>query len=206
MPSERSIDPSALFKIGYGLYVLTSNDGTKDNGCIVNTVTQISNAPDRLSVSVSKLNYTHEILKEAGIFNVNCLTTEAPFSLFQDYGFRSGRDSDKFADKEVKRTGNGIVYLEDSVNAVFSLKAESYLDMDSHGLFICRIEESRVLSDRESMTYAYYHANVKPKPQPKKAKGFVCKICGYVYEGEELPADFICPICKHPASDFEPIL
>ena len=206
MPSERSIDPSALFKIGYGLYVLTSNDGTKDNGCIVNTVTQISNAPDRLSVSVSKLNYTHEILKEAGIFNVNCLTTEAPFSLFQDYGFRSGRDSDKFAGKEVKRTGNGIVYLEDSVNAVFSLKAESYLDMDSHGLFICRIEESRVLSDRESMTYAYYHANVKPKPQPKKAKGFVCKICGYVYEGEELPADFICPICKHPASDFEPIL
>ena len=206
MISANSTDPTALFKIGYGLYVLTSNDGSKDNGCIVNTVTQISNAPERISLSVSKLNYTHDIVKDTGICNVNCLTTEAPFSLFQDYGFRSGRDCDKFEGKELKRTPNGLVYLDENINSVISLKVENYLDMDSHGLFVCRITESGVFSQKESMTYAYYHANVKPKPQPKKVKGFVCKICGYVYEGEELPADFICPICKHPASDFEPLV
>ncbi len=192
----------ALHKIGYGLYVVTSNDGSKDNGLIVNTVSQVSN--DRIAVSISKSNYSHDIVKNTGVMNINCLTTETPFKVFSHFGFQSGRDTDKFAECAPDRSANGLIYLPRYINAYISLKVETYMDLGSHGMFICEITDSKVLSDLESMTYSYYHANVKPKPQA--AKGYICKICGFVYEGAELPADYECPLCKHPASDFEPIM
>lgn len=196
---------SALFKIGYGLYVVTSNDGKKDNGLIVNTVTQLTDTPERVGVTINKQNYSHDVIKETGILNVNCLSTEAPFSVFEKYGFASGSDTDKMADVSVKRTGNGLAVLPEFINAYISLKVEKYVDLDTHGMFICTIEESEVVSDVQTMTYSYYHSNVKPKPQSQKKIGYVCKICGYVYEGDPLPEDFVCPLCKHGASDFEKI-
>ena len=198
-------DLTALFKIGYGLYVVTSNDGKKDNGLIVNTVTQVTNTPNRIAVTINKENYSHHIIKQTGIMNINCLTVDAPFSVFEAFGFVSGRNVDKFKDCEPLRSDNGLVFLPRYINSFMSLKVEQYVDLDTHGMFICSVTEARVISDRETMTYAYYHSNVKPKPQTDGKKGYVCKICGYVYEGEELPEDFICPLCKHGAADFEPI-
>ena len=198
-------DLTALFNIGYGLYVVTSNDGKKDNALIVNTVTQVTNTPNRLAVTINKDNYSHHIIKQTGKMNINCLTVDAPFSVFEKYGFVSGRTTDKFAGEEVLRSDNGLVFLPRYINSFMSLKVEQYVDLDTHGMFICSVTEARVLSDRETMTYSYYHANVKPKPKTEGKKGYVCKICGYVYEGENLPEDFICPLCKHPASDFEAI-
>ncbi|MGN1409425.1 MAG: flavin reductase [Eubacteriales bacterium] len=202
-------DLTALFNIGYGLYVVTSNDGKRDNGLIVNTVSQVTNTPNRIAVTINKSNYSHHVIKQTGIMNVNCLSTEAPFSVFQNFGFQSGRNVDKFANCEADinnfRSDNGLVFLPKYINSFMSLKVESYVDLDTHGMFICTVTESRVVSDRETMTYTYYQNNVKPKPETKGKKGFVCKICGYVYEGDELPEDFICPLCKHGAADFEPI-
>ena len=198
-------DPTALFNIGYGLYVVTSNDGKKDNGLIVNTVTQVTNMPNRIAVTINKENYSHHVIKMSGKMNVNCLTVEAPFSVFETFGFVSGRNVDKFADCTPLRSDNGLVVLPRYINSFMSLKVEQYVDLDTHGMFICSVSEARVLSDKETMTYTYYHANVKPKPETDGKKGYVCKICGYVYEGEELPEDFICPLCKHGAQDFEPI-
>ena len=198
-------DLTALFKIGYGLYVVTSNDGKKDNGLIVNTVTQVTSTPNRIAVTINKANYSHHVIKQTGIMNINCLTVEAPFSIFERFGFQSGRNTDKFADFEAMHSDNGLAFLQRYINSFMSLKVEQYVDLDTHGMFICSVSEARVISDKETMTYAYYHANVKPKPETKGKKGYVCKICGYVYEGEELPEDFICPLCKHGASDFEEI-
>ena len=198
-------DPTALFNIGYGLYVVTSNDGKKDNGLIVNTVTQVTNMPNRIAVTINKENYSHHVIKMSGKMNVNCLTVEAPFKVFETFGFVSGRNVDKFADCTPLRSDNGLVVLPRYINSFMSLKVEQYIDLDTHGMFICSVSEARVLSDKETMTYTYYHANVKPKPETDGKKGYVCKICGYVYEGEELPEDFICPLCKHGAQDFEPI-
>ncbi len=198
-------DLTALFKIGYGLYVVTSNDGKKDNGCIVNTVSQVTNSPNRIAVTINKENYSHHVIKQSGIMNINCLTVDAPFKVFEAFGFVSGRNVDKFANCEVLRSDNGLVFLPRYINSFMSLKVEQYVDLDTHGMFICSITESRVISDRETMTYSYYHENVKPKPETDGKKGYVCKICGYVYEGDVLPDDFICPLCKHGASDFEPI-
>ena len=198
-------DLTALFNIGYGLYVVTSNDGKKDNGLIVNTVTQVTNTPNRIAVTINKANYSHHIIKQTGKMNINCLTVDAPFSVFEKFGFVSGRNVDKFEGCELLRSDNGLVFLPRNINSFMSLKVEQYVDLDTHGMFICSITEARVLSDRESMTYAYYHANVKPKPQTAGKKGYVCTICGYVYEGSELPEDFVCPLCKHGASDFEEI-
>ena len=198
-------DLSALFNIGYGLYVVTSNDGRKDNGLIVNAVTQVTNAPNRVAVTINKQNYSHHVIKQTGVMNVNCLSTEAPFSVFENFGFQSGRNVDKFADFAPLRSDNGLAFLPKYINSFMSLKVEDYLDLDTHGMFICSITEARVISDKETMTYTYYQNNVKPKPQTEGKKGFVCKICGYVYEGDELPEDFICPLCKHGAADFEPI-
>ena len=198
-------DLTALFKIGYGLYVVTSNDGKKDNALIVNTVTQVTNTPNRIAVTINKDNYSHHIIKQTGKMNINCLSVDAPFSVFEKYGFVSGRTKDKFAGEDVLRSDNGLVFLPKFINSFMSLKVEQYVDLDTHGMFICSVTEARVLSDRETMTYSYYHANVKPKPQTEGKKGYVCKICGYVYEGDNLPEDFICPLCKHPASDFEAI-
>ena len=198
-------DLTALFRIGYGLYVVTSNDGTRDNGLIVNTVSQVTDNPNRVAVCINKQNYSHHVIKQTGIMNVNCLSVDAPFSVFQSFGFRSGRNADKFAGEEVVRSDNGLVFLTKYINAFMSLKVEQYLDLGSHGMFICSVEEARVMSDRETMTYTYYQNNVKPKPQTEGKKGFVCKVCGYVYEGDELPDDFVCPLCKHGPADFEPI-
>ena len=198
-------DLTALFKIGYGLYVVTSNDGNKDNGCIVNTVSQVTSTPNRVAVCINKQNYSHHVIKQTGIMNVNCLSVEAPFSVFESFGFRSGRNVNKFEGTEVMRSDNGLAFLGRYINAFMSLKVEQYVDLDTHGMFICSVTEARVMSDKETMTYTYYQDNVKPKPATEGKKGWVCKICGYIYEGDELPDDFICPLCKHPASDFEPI-
>ena len=198
-------DLTALFKIGYGLYVVTSNDGKKDNGLIVNTVTQVTDTPNRVAVTINKQNYSHHVIKQTGIMNVNCLSTAAPFKVFETFGFQSGRTVDKFADCTPLRSDNGLVFLPRYINAFMSLKVEQYVDFGTHGMFICSITEARVISNAETMTYTYYQNNVKPKPQTEGKKGFVCKICGYIYEGDVLPDDFICPLCKHGAADFEPI-
>ena len=198
-------DLTALYKLGYGLYVVTCNDGKKDNGLIVNTVSQVADNPNKIAVTINKANYSHHVIKQSGVMNVNCLTVEAPFKVFEAFGFKSGRNVDKFADCTPLRSDNGLVILPRYINAVLSLKVEQYVDLESHGMFICTVTEARTISDRESMTYAYYHANVKPKPQTEGKKGYVCTVCGYVYEGDPLPEDFVCPLCKHGAQDFEPI-
>lgn len=198
-------DLSALFNIGYGLYVVTSNDGKKDNGLIVNAITQVTNTPNQIAVTINKENYSHHVIKQTGIMNVNCLSTAAPFSVFETFGFQSGRAVDKFAGCEILRSDNGLVFLPRYINSFLSLKVEQYIDLNTHGMFICSVTEARVISSAETMTYTYYLDHVRPKPQTEGVKGFVCKVCGYVYEGEELPEDFICPLCKHGAADFEPI-
>ncbi len=198
-------DLTALFNIGYGLYVVTSNDGKKDNGLIVNTVTQVTNTPNRIAVTINKENYSHHVIKQTGIMNINCLTVDAPFSVFEAFGFVSGRNVDKFRDCTPLRSDNGLIFLPRYINSFMSLRVTQYVDLDTHGMFICDVTEARVLSDKETMTYTYYHENVKPKPETEGKKGYVCKICGYVYEGDTLPDDFICPLCKHGVADFEEI-
>lgn len=198
-------DLTALFRIGYGLYVVTSNDGKKDNGLIVNTVIQLTDTPNRVAVNINKANYSHHVIKQTGVLNVNCLSTEAPFSVFEQFGFQTGRSVDKFAGQTVHRSDNGLVFLDKYINAFMSLKVEDYVDLGTHGMFICSVTEARVMSNQDTMTYTYYQNNVKPKPETEGKKGFVCKVCGYIYEGDELPADYICPLCKHGAADFEPI-
>ena len=198
-------DLSALFNIGYGLYVVTCHDGKKDNGLIVNTVTQVTNTPNRIAVTIHKQNYSHHVIKQTGKMNVNCLSVDTPFSVFETFGFQSGRNTNKFADIEPLRSDNGLAFLPRYINSFLSLKVEDYVDFDTHGMFICTITEARVISSAETMTYTYYQEHVKPKPQTEGKKGFVCTVCGYVYEGDTLPEDFICPLCKHGASDFVPI-
>lgn len=198
-------DLSALFKIGYGLYVVTCHDGKRDNGLIVNTVAQVTSTPNRIAVTINKQNYSHHVIKQTGIMNVNCLSVETPFKIFENFGFQSGRSVDKFSEMAPLHSDNGLAFLPKYINSFMSLKVEQYLDLDTHGMFICSVTEARVLSDKETVTYSYYQNNIKPKPETAGKKGFVCKVCGYVYEGDELPEDFICPLCKHGAADFEPI-
>lgn len=205
---EQKIDNNAFFKLSYGLFVLTAKDNDKDNGCIINTVTQLTDEPKRITIAVNKQNLTHDMILKTGVFNVSVLSQDVPFKIFQHFGFQSGRDTDKFAEFEDKsRSDNGLYYLNKYSNAFLSAKVIETKDYGTHTLFIADIEQAEVLSDVPSVTYAYYFDHIKPKPQPadEKKKGFVCKICGYVYEGEELPADFICPWCKHGAADFEPL-
>ena len=198
-------DSDALHKLSYGLFVLTALDGDKHNGCIINTAAQLTDNPKRITIAVNKANYTHDMIRRTGVFNLSMLSTDAPFGLFQHYGFQSGRDVDKFADvKGMARATNGVYYLPYSTNAFVSGKVTQEIDLGTHTLFIADVTEARVLSGAPSMTYSFYFANVKPKPAAlTKQTGWVCKICGYVYEGETLPADFICPLCKHGAEDFE---
>lgn len=202
---EKKVDPTALFRIGYGLYVVTSNDGKKDNGLIVNTVIQLTDQPNRVAVNINKENYSHHVIKQTGIMNVNCLSVEAPFQVFENFGFQSGRQADKFAGWETPRSENGLVILPKYINAFMSLKVEQYVDLGTHGMFICSVTEARVINKKDTMTYTYYQENVKPKPQTEGKKGFVCTVCGYIYEGDVLPDDFICPLCKHGVADFVPI-
>ena len=195
----------AMHKLSYGLYVVTTRDAEKANGCIVNTVIQAASGPNQICVCVNKANYTHDMLLKTGVFNVSVLSKTAQFPLYQRFGFQSGRTVDKFEGQKVNRSGNGLVFLDKYINAFMSLKVEQYVDLGTHGMFICSVTEARVMSDQETMTYTYYQNNVKPKPQTEGKKGFVCKVCGYIYEGDELPEDIICPLCKHGAVDFEPI-
>lgn len=194
------MDNKALFKLSYGLFVLTAREGEKDNGCIINTAIQLTSSPCRISIAVNKQNYTHDMVLRTGVFNVSVLTEEATFWVFQHYGFQSGRDVDKFAGIPENRTENGLRYVDGCTNAVLSGKVVQTVDCGSHTLFIAEVTDAKVLSNDKSVTYQYYFDHIKPKPEKK---GWVCKICGYVYEGEELPEDFICPICKHGAGDFE---
>lgn len=205
MGKTKSGDLSALFKIGYGLYVVTCNDGKKDNGLIVNTVSQVTNSPNRIAVTINKESYSYHMIRQSGKLNINCLSTEAPFSIFENFGFHSGRNMNKFTDISFYRSENGLSVLSHYINAFISLKVEQYVDLDTHGMFICSITELKSVSEKETMTYTYYQNNVKPAVQTEVKKGFVCKICGFIYEGDELPEDFICPICKHGVADFEPL-
>ena len=203
--ADAPVEKNAFFSFSYGLFVLTAREGEKDNGCIINTAAQLTDTPKRISIAVNKANYTHDMIRRTGVFNLSMLSTDAPFGLFQHYGFQSGRDVDKFADvKGMARATNGVYYLPYSTNAFVSGKVTQEIDLGTHTLFIADVTEARVLSGAPSMTYSFYFANVKPKPAAlTKQTGWVCKICGYVYEGETLPADFICPLCKHGAEDFE---
>ncbi len=202
---ENYIDPSALYSIGYGLYVVTSHDGTKDNGLIVNTVTQLTDNPNRVAVTINKLNYSCDIIAKTGMLNVSTLSQDAPFKVFEHFGFQSGRNVDKFNGYTgVQRSNNGLLFLDKYCNSYISCKVIQKIDLQTHMMFICDVTQCVKLSDTETMTYSYYHKNVKPKPDADK-KGFVCKICGYVYEGAELPEDIVCPLCKHGAADFEPL-
>ena len=205
--ADAPVEQNAMFSLSYGLFVLTARDGAKDNGCIINTVTQLTDTPKRISIAVNKATYTHDMIKKTGVFNVSVLSNDAPFAMFQHYGFQSGRDVDKFAGVQgMARATNGVYYLPYCTNAFISARVTQTIEFETHTLFIADVTEARQLSDVPSMTYAYYFANVKPKPSKlKEQHGWVCKICGYVYEGEELPADFICPLCKHGAEDFEKV-
>ena len=196
-----------MHNLSYGLFVCTARDGEKDNGCIINTVTQIASAPNRISIAVNKANYTHDMILKTGKFNVSILSEAAKFDTFRHFGFQSGRDTDKMAGIEFRRAENGIVYIENGCNGYISGDVYQAIDVGSHTLFLADVADGDVFDKTPSATYAYYFANIKPKPQPKeeKKKGWICTICGYIYEGEELPADFICPLCKHPASDFKPL-
>ena len=202
---------NALYKLSYGLYVLTAREGDKDNGCIINTVQQVTDSPKRISIAVNKANYTHDQILKTGVFNVSILTESAPFEIFKQFGFQSGRNVDKFEGGRYETSVNGLYYLPEHANAVLSGKVVDYYDYGTHTLFVAEVTEAKTLSGEKSVTYEYYQSNIKPKPQAPKAedrseKGkWVCKICGYVHEGEELPDDFICPWCKHPADDFEKI-
>ena len=207
----KMIEKEAMFKISYGLYVLTTTDGEKQNGCIVNTVSMITENPKRIVVFVNKANYTEELLRKTGVFNVSILSESAPFDVFKRFGFQSGRDVDKFEGGRYEMSENGLYYLPEYANAFISAKVVDYYDYDTHTLFVAEVTEAKTLSNEKSVTYDYYQSNIKPKPalpkvEEKSEKGkWVCKICGYVHEGEELPEDFICPWCKHPAEDFEKV-
>lgn len=198
------MDNKAMFKISYGLYLLTAADGGKDNGCITNTAVQVTSTPNRVSITVSKSNLTHEMIVNSGIFNLTVLTVNTPFSVFENYGYRSGRTIDKFAAQaNIKRSENGLIYLPDYGNAVISAKVTDTVDAGTHTIFIADVTDCSALSEAESVTYEYYHNKIKPAPADNAKKGYRCRICGYVYEGEPLPPDYICPICKHGADDFD---
>ena len=202
------VDPTAMFKLSYGLFVLTARDGEKDNGCIINTATQITESPLRISIAVNKANFTHDMILKTGAFNLSILTESAPFRMFQQFGFQSGKTADKFAGCSYgDRAANGIRYIPEYTNCVISGKNADVYDYGTHTVFVADVTQTIVLSGEPSTTYQYYFNNIKPKPQPPKEdkKGFVCKICGYFHEGETMPEDFVCPLCKHGANDFEPI-
>lgn len=205
------MDNQALFKLSYGLFVLTARDGEKDNGCIINTAIQAASTPNQLSICVNKANYTHDMIVKTGIFTVSILTQKASFDIFKRFGFASGRDVDKFADyAECKRGENSVYYITEATNAYISVKVSKTEDLGSHTIFVGEITDMEVLSEEPSVTYAYYFQHIKPKPEasasPSGKTVWRCKICGYEYEGEEIPEDYICPICKHPASDFEKVM
>ena len=200
------MDNKAMFNLSYGLFILTAKDGAKDNGCIVNTVGQVTSQPNRISLTVNKANYTHDMILKTKEFNVSVLAENSKFETYKHWGFQSGRNTDKLESISFKRSANGLVYIADETNAFLSAKVVSTLDLGTHTLFIADVTDGEVLSQVPSATYSFYQNNIKPKPaSTEKRKGFICTVCGYIYEGETLPDDFICPVCKHPASDFRPL-
>ncbi len=200
------MDNKVLFNIGYGLYVLTANEGEKDNGCIINTVMQVTSDPLQIAIAVNKKNYTNEMIQRTKKFNVSILSESSKFEIFKHFGFQSGRDVDKFASfYDTKRSPNGVLYITQNTNSYMSAYVKQVIDLGTHTLFIARLVAAEILSEEPTVTYTYYQNNIKPKPQKTEKKGWRCKICGYIYEGEYLPPDFICPICKHSAADFEKI-
>ena len=206
------MDKKAMYKLSYGLFVLTARENEKDNGCIINTAIQAASDPNQLSICVNKANYTHDMIVRTGKFTVSVLSEQADFDLFRHFGFQSGRDVDKFADfTDCARGADGLFYITKGTNAYITVTVSKTVDLGSHTMFIGEITDMAVLSDVPSTTYEYYQSHIKPKPQAvgKTEDGqtiWRCRICGYEYVGEELPEDFICPICKHPASDFEKIM
>ena len=204
--TEGRFDTSALHQIGYGLYVLTTKDGVRDNGCIVNSVMQVTSAPVAVAVAVNKQNYTCDIIRKNGVFNINSLTEDTPFELFRHFGYQSGRDTDKFAGCVPDRSENGLIVLSKHSRGFLSLSVKEETDLGTHMMFLCVPMDGKLLSNAETVSYSYYQKNIKPKhPQPEKKKGLICRICGHIYEGDTLPGDYICPICKHGAADFEPL-
>ena len=204
------MDNEAMFKLSYGLFVVTAKDGDKDNGCIINTAIQAASEPNQLSIAVNKANLTHDMIKKTGVFTVSILSQKASFDTFSHFGFQSGRNTDKFEGYTAcERAENGLYYITEGTNAYISVKVDKTVDLGSHTMFIGEITDMKVLDGgTSSVTYEYYQDNIKPKPQTdntSKSTKWVCRICGYVYEGEELPEDYICPLCKHPASDFEKV-
>ena len=199
------MDNTAFFKLSYGLFVVTAHEGDKDNGCITNTVVQQTITPNRISVTINKNNYTHDMIKRTGVFNVSVLSEKAKFETFKHWGFQSGKDVDKTVDITYFRLENGVIYIVDGVNAVMCAKVEQEVDLGTHTMFIAEVTDAFSTEEDSSATYAFYHKNIKPAPQQAKKKGWICTVCGYIYEGEVLPEDFICPTCKHPASDFKRI-
>ena len=205
--TDIGVDPKALFKISYGLYVLTANENGKDNGCIINTAQLLTDEPRRITVAVNKRNLTHDMILSTGKFNISVLTDKAPFDMYKEFGFVSGREKDKFGDTPIEfaRSENGVVYITDNVNAFISCKVIASQDYGTHTLFTAEVTEARIIGDGDSVTYDAYQKHIKPKPAPTKKKGFICTVCGYIYEGETLPPDYECPLCGHGAADFEPL-
>ena len=197
------MDKKAMYKLTYGLFVLTAREGEKDNGCIINTAMQVTTTPNRMIVVVNKQNYTHDMILRTKKFNVSCLSEEATFDVFQHFGFQSGKDTDKMPDGSYPRAENGIMYLKEKACAYISENVVAETDLGTHTMFLADVTDAVVLSDAAPVSYSFYQKNIKPAPKPAEKKGWICKICGYIYEGDELPEDYICPICKHPASDFE---
>ena len=199
------MDNKAMFNLTYGLFLLTAKDGGKDNGCVVNTVVQVTSQPNRITVAVNKENYTCQMISKTGEFNVSVLSEKANFETFRHWGMQSGKNADKTAGITFSRSENGIIYIAEECNAYLSAKVVSATDLGTHILFLADVTDARILSDEKSATYAFYQANIKPKADQPKKKGFICSVCGYIYEGETLPDDFICPWCNHPASFFKPL-
>lgn len=201
-----SFDPRSLYQIGYGLYVLTTRENGRDNGCIVNTVMQLTSSPCLVTVTVNKSNYTCSIIERTGMLNINSLTKDTPFELFKRFGYQSGRDCDKFESLSVERSGNGIAVLREHTCGFISLEVERKIDLGSHIMFFCTPVEGALTSGEETVSYTYYQKNIKPSPEKtEKKKGFICEICGYIYEGETLPEDYVCPVCKHGREVFKPL-
>ena len=206
--TEKQVDQNALFTLSYGLFVVTAAEGEKHNGCIINTAMQLTDTPKRISITVNKANYTHDMILRTKKFNLSVLSQSVPFALFEQFGFKSGRDAEKFDGKyEIRISENGLVYLNQFANAFISGSVIQSIDCGTHTQFIADVTEARMLSAEPSVTYAYYFEHIKPKPQPAEDNkpGWVCKICGFVYEGENLPADYVCPLCKHGPEDFDRI-
>ena len=199
------MNPKVMNKLSYGIFIATARDGEKDNGCIINTGIQVTTEPNQIAFAINKNNYTHDIIVKTKALNLSILSEDATMATIKNFGFQSGRTADKFIEFPFERSANGITYIAKECNGYISAKVTQTVDLGSHTLFIAEVTDGDILNDQPSATYAYYHSNIKNTQKPEAKKGWICTICGYIYEGETLPPDFVCPLCNHPASDFEPL-